>query len=61
MLLKVAHSIPDTDLFWYVNEQYMGQTKSIHELSVKAMPGPCNITVVDRYGNESKRNIIIAE
>ncbi len=61
LLLKVAHSIPDTDLFWYVNEQYMGQTKSIHELSVKAMPGRCNITVVDRYGNESKRNIIIAE
>ena len=61
LLLKVAHSIPDTDLFWYVNEQYMGQTKSIHELSVKAMPGPCNIIVVDRYGNESKRNIIIAE
>ncbi|MGB2273128.1 MAG: hypothetical protein ACPH2K_02025 [Flavicella sp.] len=61
LLLKVAHSIPDTALFWYVNGQYMGQTKSIHEFSVDAQPGLCKITVVDRYGNESQRTITIAK
>ena len=61
LLLKVAHSIPETTLFWYVNEKYMGQTKSIHEFSIAAEAGSCVISVVDSYGNECKRSITIAE
>ncbi|WP_394344882.1 penicillin-binding protein 1C [Gelidibacter salicanalis] len=61
LILKVAHSKPETLIFWYLNERYLGSTKNIHEFAMKPKRGKHVITIVDEFGNESKRWIEISE
>jgi len=57
VVLKVAHSQRDAELFWYVDEVYVGKTKTFHEMPVKAATGTHYITVVDEFGNEIRRKV----
>ncbi len=61
LVLKIAHSKPETTVFWYVDETYVGSTKDIHELAIIPKEGKHLITVVDEFGNEAKRWIEISE
>ncbi|WP_166959539.1 penicillin-binding protein 1C [Yeosuana marina] len=61
LVLKIAHSKPETTVFWYVDETYVGSTKDIHELAIIPKQGKHLITVVDEFGNEAKRRIEISE
>ena len=61
LILKVAHSKPQLELFWYVDETYVGSTKNIHDIAILPKPGDHIITVVDALGNELKHKITISE
>ncbi len=61
LILKVAHSKPETLVFWYLDERYLGSTTDIHEFAMQPKQGKHVITVVDEFGNESKRWIEISE
>ena len=61
LILKVAHSKPELELYWYVDNQFIGQTKDIHDMAVLPTTGNHTITVVDELGNELKHNITISE
>ena len=61
LILKVAHSKPQTTLFWYINNTYIGNTKDIHNMAVLPTVGEHLITVVDASGNELKHAITILE
>ncbi|GGI56086.1 penicillin-binding protein 1C [Winogradskyella haliclonae] len=61
LVLKVAHSKPDLELFWYVDAKYIGATKNIHDMAILPQPGEHLITVVDALGNELKHKITISE
>ena len=61
LVLKIAHSVPETTLFWYIGGVYLGKTKTIHEQAVLPTYGRHLITVVDNLGNELKQWIEISE
>ncbi|WP_242203124.1 penicillin-binding protein 1C [Aestuariivivens insulae] len=61
LIVKIAHSKPESTVFWYLDETYIGSTKDIHELAIKPNAGNHIITVVDTFGNEAKRQITISE
>ncbi len=61
LVLKVAHSKPELELYWYVNSKYIGTTKDIHDMAVLPSEGEHMITVVDEMGNELKHKITISE
>lgn len=61
LVLQIAHSKPETTVFWYVDNIYMGSTKDIHELAIIPKQGKHLITVVDEFGNEAKRHFTISE
>ncbi|MCK8480274.1 penicillin-binding protein 1C [Psychroserpens algicola] len=61
LILKIAHSKPETQVYWYLDETYVGSTKDIHELAIIPKKGKHIITVVDAFGNETKREISISE
>ncbi|MFD1062772.1 penicillin-binding protein 1C [Winogradskyella litorisediminis] len=61
LILKVAHSKPELELFWYIDETYVGKTKNLHDMAVLPKPGKHTITVVDELGNELKHEITISE
>ena len=61
LILKMAHSKPESTLFWYLNDVFIGNTKDIHEMTIKPKTGKHIITAVDEFGNEAKRWIEISE
>ena len=61
LILKVAHSKPQLQLYWYVDNLFVGHTKDIHDMAVSPSPGDHVITVIDELGNEIKHKITISE
>ncbi|EGV43165.1 penicillin-binding protein 1C [Bizionia argentinensis JUB59] len=61
LILKIAHSKPETTVFWYLNDQFLGSTQDIHEFAIIPKKGKHLITVVDTFGNEDKRWMTISE
>ncbi|MHC0443890.1 penicillin-binding protein 1C [Flavobacterium sp. 3-218] len=59
VILKVAYSERDKELFWYVDDVYKATTKTFHELAITPTTGTHYITVVDASGNEIRRKIEI--
>jgi len=59
VILKVAYSERDKELFWYVDNVYKATTKTFHELPITPTSGTHYITVVDASGNEIRRKIEI--
>ncbi|NMH88853.1 penicillin-binding protein 1C [Flavivirga algicola] len=61
LVLKMAHSKPESILFWYIDDTFIGSTKDIHDMAIKPKQGIHIITVVDEFGNEAKRKITISD
>lgn len=61
LILKIAHSKPESTLFWYLNDVFVGSTKDIHDLAVVPKYGDHIITVVDEFGNEVRRKMSISK
>ena len=61
MILKIAHSKPESRLFWYVDNTFIGSTKDIHEMAILPKQGEHILTVVDAFGNEVKREFEISK
>ncbi len=59
VVLKVAHSKPEFQLYWYLNSTYIGTTKDIHDMAILPSEGDYTITVTDEIGNELKRKITV--
>ncbi len=61
VVLKIAHTNPEIQIFWYMDERFIGVTSQFHEMPIKPSPGEHVITVLDEKGNELKRTIEIKE
>ncbi|TGV02284.1 penicillin-binding protein 1C [Flavivirga rizhaonensis] len=59
LILKIAHSKPESTLFWYIDSTFIGNTKDIHDMAIIPKQGDHTITVVDEFGNEVKRSFEI--
>ena len=59
LVLKVAHSNKEANLYWYCNNEFKGKTTERHELALELEPGEYLITVTDDFGNEIRRRIEI--
>ena len=59
--IKVAHSQSSAELFWYLNDDYLGSTTVFHEMSISPKAGEHLITVVDQNGNEAFRRVVFKE
>lgn len=51
VVLEAAHREQHTDLFWHLDDRYMGTTRKLHRLAVDIGPGEHTLTVVDQHGN----------
>ena len=61
LILKVAHSKPELELYWYIDNKFVGSTKDIHDMAVLPSSGEHVITVTDELGNEIKHKITISD
>ncbi len=61
VVLKIAHKNPESQVFWYIDDKFVGVTKQFHEMPVLPEPGRHVITVLDEMGNEIKRIIEVKQ
>ncbi|MEP0264806.1 penicillin-binding protein 1C [Dokdonia sp.] len=61
VIFKLAHRNPDTKVFWYLNERFVGETETFHELAIAPEEGIYIITAVDADGKELKQEITISK
>lgn len=58
-ILKAAHTGANSKLFWYLDDKYLGETQTFHEMALNARTGKYLVTVTDEAGNEIRRRIEI--
>lgn len=59
LVLKLAHTKPGTNVYWYLNDTFLGETINFHEMGLIPEKGAQRITAVDGLGNEVAVNITI--
>lgn len=58
-ILEAAHRDPRVELFWHLDDRYLGATRDIHQMSVTAEPGEHVLTVVDERGERLERRFVV--
>ena len=48
---NLAHRVPDSIIYWHLDNEYVGQTRFIHQKNLIPEPGRHTVTVVDESGN----------
>ncbi len=59
VIFKLAHQQHDSQVFWYLNDTYIGETTSFHELIVPIKPGTYQLTATDDKGYQIKQQLHI--
>lgn len=59
VVLKLAHAKPETEVYWYLDDRFISQTKNFHEIGLIPDLGRHKITAVDALGNEIMVTITI--
>ena len=59
LVLKLAHAEPETQVYWYLDDTFLQQTKNFHEIGIVPNEGKHRITAVDAFGNEVNMTITI--
>ena len=50
VLFEAAHRKPGTSIFWYIDNQYITETKQIHQISVNPSKGKHMLILTDEFG-----------
>lgn len=58
-VFEVAHERPTTQIFWHLNDQYIGSTAEVHQMGLAPEPGRYVLTLVDEYGERMERRFQI--
>jgi penicillin-binding protein 1C len=59
LILKIKHRIPETQIYWYLDTDFIKVTQGIHEVAIQPKKGEHTVTVVDGLGNEIKKTFNI--
>ena len=57
---NLAHRDPAAIVFWHLDNEYVGQTEMIHQLTLNPAPGKHTVTAVDESGNTVSAGFTIA-
>ncbi len=55
LVVKATHRSPDVTVYWYLDDNYIGETKEIHQMEVLPGEGWHIITLTDSSGNRFVR------
>ncbi len=55
IIFEAVHRKPDAELFWHIDNEYIGKTKGMHKIEVSPQTGNHVLTVEDNEGNIVRR------
>ncbi len=50
VVMQIGHREPSSEVFWHLDDEFVGATKDIHQLALTPKPGDHRLTVVDEAG-----------
>ena len=50
-VFQLAHRDPAATVFWHMDGEYLGETRFLHQMTIKPAPGSHVVTVVDPDGH----------
>ncbi|MDR0749389.1 MAG: penicillin-binding protein 1C [Tannerellaceae bacterium] len=56
-VFRAAHARPEAILYWHIDNEYLGETTDIHQISCRLSPGSHILTIVDNWGGQAVRTI----
>ena len=55
VVLQATHQVQGAELYWHINESYVGQTQDDHQMTIWLPAGNHLLTVMDKEGNKLTR------
>ena len=59
VVFEAAHRKPNSTIFWYIDEQYLGKTENMHKITTHPSYGTHTLLLTDEQGNVLKRKFTI--
>ena len=56
-IFEVAHRRAEAKVYWYLDEDYIGTTKRMHQKEIIASEGIHQINIIDDKGNRIEKKI----
>lgn len=53
-VFEVAHRNPECNIYWYIDNEFVGTTYNFHRLEIDAQPGTHTLTLTDEFGESLK-------
>ncbi len=57
VILEAGHRSPEAEIFWYVDEKYIGSTQYNHRIEASLEAGPHRLLIMDEKGNSAQSTI----
>jgi penicillin-binding protein 1C len=55
VVFEAAHREPGARVFWHLDDEYLGETRDIHQMALAPRPGPHVLVLVDERGETVRR------
>jgi penicillin-binding protein 1C len=56
-IFEMAHKNPAAEIYWYMDQQFLGNTKRNHKMEIVANQGIHEFVFIDELGNTFQKNI----
>jgi penicillin-binding protein 1C len=61
LVFEVAHRKPETEIYWHIDEEFIGVTDHFHQLEVAPTTGEHTLTIVDEFGETIIKKFVVKE
>lgn len=55
VVFRLAHRIPQTKVYWYIDDAFVGVTSDFHQMGLSPAPGKHKLILTDQYGERLER------
>jgi penicillin-binding protein 1C len=59
VVFEAAHRDPRTRVFWHLDDDYLGETRHVHQMALAPAPGKHVLTLVDETGETVQRTFTV--
>ncbi|MGD9994778.1 MAG: penicillin-binding protein 1C [Salinivirgaceae bacterium] len=59
LVCRLAHTHPEKQVFWYLNDVYLGTSRQMHNKAIEFSTGWQNLQVTDEEGNSQKATFFV--
>jgi penicillin-binding protein 1C len=56
VVFSAAHRDPHAEIYWHIDDSYLGKTSVFHEIACHPAPGRHTLTLIDSSGHRLRRN-----